>query len=135
MRFGRVVLWLAIVAFLLGGLGYFVSPVLFAGAAGISLGGSGATDFRATYAGIQLGLAVFMFWCVRRPGRLPAGLVMLGLVCAAVALTRALGILIDRSVIGFNLLALTLEVLGAALAFAAFVRVQGTVVESITLQA
>jgi len=122
MLFGRIVLWLAIIAFALGGLAYLVEPAGFAEAAGISFAGAGATDFRATYVGLPFGLAAFMVWCVLRPSRYPAGLLMLAFVTSGVALIRLLGLAVDGNVLPFNLMALGLEVPGALLASIAFAK-------------
>lgn len=54
-----------------------------------------ATDLRAVFGGMELGLAAFVAHCARRPDTLRTGALVAALVFAGMVLGRALGLLLD----------------------------------------
>ncbi|MNE95950.1 hypothetical protein D3C80_1941050 [compost metagenome] len=77
-----------------------------------------ATDVRAYYGGLQLGLAAFLGLALTRLDLTRAALSLLVLLYSALALARIGGLWLDGGAQQtFNLLALLLEVVSAGLAF------------------
>ena len=105
----RIVIRIGSGLFLVSGLACALAPGFFASAAGISASAAGLTDFRAVYAGAQLALAGFLFWCEREPSLYTAGLVALLLFCADIGIVRSLGLLVDGDVAAYQLLNLAVE--------------------------
>jgi hypothetical protein len=96
MKVARAFLWFGVVTSLLGGGAYLVAPAWVTAQMHIGHASpAGLTDLRATYAGFQLGMAVLLGWCLREPARYAAGLVAFASVVGALALARALGLLLD----------------------------------------
>lgn len=110
MKLARITLWIASISFLLSGLVYLLAPETMAVWAGISVDAGGVTDFRAVYAGSQLGLAFFLFWCLRDPSRFATGLVALGCLVAATALVRMAGMGSDVGFRPLNMVSVGLEI-------------------------
>lgn len=92
------------------GLAAAVAPEFFARLAGITTTPGGLTDLRAVYAGLQLGLGGFLWWCSRDAERTGPGLLLLCLAVGEVGAMRALGLLIDGAPSAYNLGNLALEV-------------------------
>ncbi|MBW2269538.1 MAG: DUF4345 family protein [Deltaproteobacteria bacterium] len=109
----RIVIRIGSALLLLAGLACALAPGFFAAAAGISASAAGLTELRAVYAGPQLALAGFLLWCDRDPARYAAGLVALLLFCAAVAIIRGAGLLVDAEFATYQLQSLAVEVLAA----------------------
>lgn len=121
MLFARVVLVIQLLA--LGGLGlaYFVCPHEMANLSGMLLmSAAAATDVRAYFGGLQLGLAAFIGMALTRLELTRSGLTLLVLLYSALALARIGGLWLDGGAQQtFNLYALLLEVVSAGLCFSA----------------
>lgn len=52
-------------------------------------------DVRATYGGLELGIAAFLIWCLLRDAWVRTGLVAVGFLCAGLGTTRLLGIALE----------------------------------------
>lgn len=119
MLLARVVLILQVLA--LGGLGlaYFIRPHEMANLSGmLLLAPAAATDVRAYYGGLQLGLAAFLLLALARLELLRGALTLLVLLYGALALARIGGLWLDGGAQQtFNLAALLLELVSAGLAF------------------
>jgi hypothetical protein len=119
MLFARVVLVIQLLA--LGGLGlaYFVRPHEMASLSGMLLmSAAAATDVRAYYGGLQLGLAAFFGMALTRLELTRTALTLLVLLYSALALARIGGLWLDGGAQQtFNLYALLLEVVSAGLCF------------------
>lgn len=119
MLFARVVLVIQLLA--LGGLGlaYFVRPHEMANLSGMLLmSAAAATDVRAYYGGLQLGLAAFIGMALTRLELTRTALTLLVLLYSALALARIGGLWLDGGAQQtFNLYALLLEVVSAGLCF------------------
>ena len=93
--FERIFLAISMLVFLGIGVWLLIYPDALAGL-GIELKEPAARiDVRATYGGLDLGLAAFLIWCLLRDERLRTGLVAVGFVCAGLGLTRLLGIALE----------------------------------------
>ncbi|MDT4855444.1 hypothetical protein FQZ97_897980 [compost metagenome] len=119
MLFARVILVLQMLALAGLGLAYFVRPHEMANLSGMLLiAPAAATDVRAYYGGLQLGLAAFLGLALTRLDLTRAALSLLVLLYSALALARIGGLWLDGGAQQtFNLLALLLEVVSAGLAF------------------
>ncbi|MCY1546229.1 hypothetical protein D9M68_822180 [compost metagenome] len=119
MLFARVILVLQMLALAGLGLAYFVRPHEMANLSGMLLiAPAAATDVRAYYGGLQLGLAAFLGLALTRLDLTRAALTLLVLLYSALALARIGGLWLDGGAQQtFNLLALLLEVVSAGLAF------------------
>ncbi|WPC04451.1 DUF4345 family protein [Pseudomonas benzenivorans] len=119
MRLARVILVVQILA--LGGLGlaYFIRPHEMANLSGmLLLAPAAATDVRAYYGGLQLGLAAYLLLALARLELIRGALTLLVLLYSALALARIGGLWLDGGAQQtFNLAALLLEVVSAGLAF------------------
>lgn len=101
LAFARLVLGVCALVFLGGGALFTAQPGVVA-AVGIELGGVDArNDFRAVYGGMELGLGVFLGLCLRGEARLHFGLVLAGLVFAAMVATRLYSVAADGAPSGF----------------------------------
>lgn len=119
MLFARIVLLIQIAALAALGLAYFIRPQEMANLSGALLMGNAAlTEVRAFYGGLQLGLAAYLILALLRLELLRPALMLLVLLYAVLALARIGGLLLDGgSQQTFNLTALLLEVVSAALAW------------------
>jgi hypothetical protein len=119
MLFARIVLSIQIVALTALGLAYFIRPEEMASFSGALLMGSAAvTEVRAYYGGLQLGLAAYLVMALLRLDLLRPALLLLVLLYSVLALARFAGLWLDGGAQQtFNLYALLLEVLSAALAW------------------
>ena len=90
----RVVLGAAAVLFATFGFLFALAPHWTAALVDIALTTDTATiDFIATYGGFEIGFAVFLFLCLRRPERVRLGLLASGCAVAGFAVTRAIALL------------------------------------------
>jgi hypothetical protein len=106
------------------GLLYLLAPTTMTDPTGFGpLGPSATTDVRATYGGLQIGLGLFLLWAAAEDARVRLALVLQVLTIGAVALSRALGILLDGEATGVLLGALAFEVLLTIAAIALLRRV------------
>jgi hypothetical protein len=58
---------------------------------------NGKTDVRATYGGFQLGAGLFVLWAAAQPSLVRPALLLQVLTIGAIAVSRAIGFLIDGS--------------------------------------
>lgn len=119
MLFARVVLVIQLLALAGLGLAYFVRPHEMANLSGMLLmSPAAATDMRAFYGGLQLGLAAFIGLSLTRLDFTRAALTLLVLLYSAMALARIGGLWLDGGAQQtFNLYALLLEVVSVGLCF------------------
>ncbi|MGG5872505.1 MULTISPECIES: DUF4345 domain-containing protein [Pseudomonas] len=119
MLFARVVLVIQLLALAGLGLAYFVRPHEMANLSGMLLmSPAAATDMRAFYGGLQLGLAAFIGLSLSRLDFTRAALTLLVLLYSALALARIGGLWLDGGAQQtFNLYALLLEVVSVGLCF------------------
>ncbi|SUD41603.1 Uncharacterised protein [Ectopseudomonas mendocina] len=119
MLFARIVLLIQIAALALLGLAYFIRPEEMASFSGALLMGNAAvTEVRAYYGGLQLGLATYLAMALLRLDLLRPALIMLVSLYSVLALARLAGLWLDGGTQQtFNLYALLLEAVSAALAW------------------
>lgn len=122
MSFDRVLLGILAAFVLLAGLGSLLAPASFAEQAGYATVPSALTEVRAFYGGLQLGIALFLVWCLGTPARTTQGLLLSGLAVGGAGLARALGMLIDETASSHHLLNLGIEAVTVALVAAALLR-------------
>lgn len=119
--FPKVVLYLGVLAFGGFGLWLFADP---AGIASMGLpidpGSLWRVEVRAFFGGLEVGLAAFLFMCARRPAWAPAGLAALALLLGGTGVGRAMGLLLDHRADTGMLINAVSEIIGAAIAVAAF---------------
>ena len=114
----RFVLCAAAVLFAAFGLLFAAAPRWTAATVDIALPTNTATiDFVATYGGFEIGFAVFLFLCLRRPERVRLGLLASGCAVAGFAVTRAVGLLVIGGAKPVMYGALAFETVCASLAF------------------
>ncbi|MEM8987407.1 MAG: DUF4345 domain-containing protein [Pseudomonadota bacterium] len=89
---------------------YILTPEQMAEATGISHTKSGLTDFRATYGGLQLGLAVFLVWSAFAKVRFKSAFFALGVLMACLAVLRVYGMMVDGSPDQFHYIGLAYEI-------------------------
>jgi len=112
---GSVLIYIAAAIFMLFAIAYLVAPTAMVALIGISLTTSGETDIRATYGGLQAGIALFLFWTAMSNVRISTGLVALLLICSSVAVFRGVGILVSGE-LGLHYVGFLFEVPLACLA-------------------
>ena len=114
-------IFLAVQALILAGFGlaYLVKPHELANLSGMLLmAPAAATDVRAYYGGLQIGLAAFLALALSRLELTRAALILLVLLYSSLALARIGGLWLDGGAQQtFNLYALLLEVVSAGLAW------------------
>lgn len=97
MSFDRVLLVLLTSFVLLAGVGCLFAPAVFAQQAEFSTTPSALTEIRAFYGGLQLGVGLFLVWCLRASDRVSMGLLLGGLAVGSAGLARLFGILLDQA--------------------------------------
>lgn len=119
MLLARVVLSLQLLAIAGLGLAYFIRPHEMTNLSGMLLmAPAAATDVRAYYGGLQLGLAAFIGLCLARRELIAPALTLFTLLYSALALARIGGLWLDGGAQQtFNLYALLLEIVSAGLCF------------------
>ncbi|HSX87854.1 MAG TPA: DUF4345 domain-containing protein [Pseudomonas sp.] len=119
MLLARVVLSLQLLATAGLGLAYFIRPHEMTNLSGMLLmAPAAATDVRAYYGGLQLGLAAFIGLCLARRELIAPALTLFTLLYSALALARIGGLWLDGGAQQtFNLYALLLEIVSAGLCF------------------
>ena len=119
MLLARVILSLQLLATAGLGLAYFIRPHEMANLSGMLLmAPAAATDMRAYYGGLQLGLAAFIGLSLARRELIQPALTLLTLLYSALALARIGGLWLDGGAQQtFNLYALLLEVVSAGLCY------------------
>ncbi len=129
MSLGSVLLWATGLMSVAFGMAYIVSPTSMVElTGGVAPTPAAATDVRATYGGLQLGLGAYLLWSALAPERFPSALLALSLIAGAVGGSRLVGVLVDGGLgptllIGpIHISALVFELATCALAFLAFQR-------------
>lgn len=122
MSFERVLLAVSAAFVVLAGIGCLVAPALFARQAGLQTTGSALTEIRAFYGGLQLGVGLYLLWCLRAPSHAIEGLRLVGLAVGGAGLARFLGILLDRAPTSHHLTNLGIEIVTVVLVAVAFLR-------------
>lgn len=119
MLLARVVLSLQLLATAGLGLAYFIRPHEMTNLSRMLLmAPAAATDVRAYYGGLQLGLAAFIGLCLARRELIAPALTLFTLLYSALALARIGGLWLDGGAQQtFNLYALLLEIVSAGLCF------------------
>jgi hypothetical protein len=117
MTFPVVLLWITGALFAGFGVGFAAVPNELAElvTGGAPATPSAATDMRATYGGVSLGLALFFGLCAARPQWVRPGLVAALLVVGSLGATRLVGIVADGEPNGFMLLFLASEIAAVGL--------------------
>lgn len=117
-RLPRVVLWVSTIGFAAFGLLFVLFPRWSASQVDIQLPTNTAVvDFVATYGGFEIGVAVFLFTCLRSNERVRTGLLASGFAVAGFAIARAAAIIALGDVKPVLYRALVLESIAAAVAF------------------
>jgi hypothetical protein len=116
----RLVLGAAAVLFAAFGLAFAVLPHRLAALVDIPLVTETAMiDFIATYGGFEIGFAIFLFTCLRRPERVRLGLLASGWAVTGFAVSRAIAMVLLGGAKPVMYGALAFETVCATLAFAA----------------
>lgn len=114
--FGRALLWIAGLCFLGFGAAFLIAPLETLGATGIVLSGDlAATELRAFYGGLEVGLGLLLLAAARCPAYQRAGLWLCLASYGGIGLARLLGIALAGSGTPFLWFALATE-LGLAAA-------------------
>ncbi|WP_349572375.1 DUF4345 family protein [Azotobacter salinestris] len=126
MLFARIVLLIQVVVMGGVGLAYWLRPYEMANLNGMLLMEAvSASNTRVYYGGLQLGLALFLLWSIRRPERLRSALVLLIMMQAALVLARLGSLWLDGgSLHSLGLGALAYKVASALLALLALYRLK-----------
>ena len=121
MLFARLVLIIQLLVLLGLGLAYFVRPHEMVNYSGMLLmSTAAATDVRAFYGGMQIGLAAFLGLSLTSAQLMRAALILLVLIDSSLALARIGGLWLDGGAQQtFNLYALVLEITGAVFSYLA----------------
>lgn len=122
MSFERVLLAVLTGFVLLAGVGCLAAPGLFAQQAGFQATPSALTEIRAFYGGLQLGIGLFLVWCLCAPSRTSQGLALVGLAVGGAGLARLFGILFDHAPTSHHLANLGIEVATVVLVAIALLR-------------
>lgn len=95
MRVAQIYLGLTALMSVLFGVIYLVAPYSMTDQMGFGqLAPTALTDVRATYGGMQIGMGLFLFWCLS-PSRVRTGLLFTLLSVGTLAICRCIGIAID----------------------------------------
>lgn len=126
MLFARIVLGLGALMYGLLGLLFLFVPKRLEEKLGLRYDSPAAiTEIRAFYGGLELGLAVFLVYCIAQPAALRPGLWALVLVALGSALGRAFGLVMDGKSESFTVTYLIFEVLTGLLGLAALMLSRG----------
>ena len=124
MRLARLSLALAALAFASFGSALLLRPGLVSLVGVELLRPAAATEIRAFYGGLELGLAAFFTYAATQPSWLRAALVAQVASLGGIALARGLGLLVDASAEPLVLAFGALEGAGALLGVVALVRLE-----------
>jgi len=118
----RAVLAVSAAFVLLAGFGCLVAPGGFAQQVGFQTAPSSLTEVRAFYGGLQIGIGVFLVWCLRRPPHVSLALLLVALAVGGAGLARAFGMLFDHTPTTHHLTNLGIEIATVVLVVFALVR-------------
>jgi len=120
--FDRVLLAVLAIFVLLAGAGCLVAPTNFAQQAGYSTTPSALTEIRAFYGGLQLGIGLFLAWCLRAPDGAFHGLLLGALAVGGAGLARSFGMVIDHASTSHHVVNLGIEIVTVLLVVIALSR-------------
>jgi hypothetical protein len=109
MSFDRILLAVLASFVFLAGVGSLLAPAVFAERADYSTTPSALTEVRAFYGGLQIGIGLFLAWCVRAADRTSQGLLLSGLAVGGAGLGRMFGLLVDQTPTSHHLANLGIE--------------------------
>lgn len=113
----RIYLGYVVLSLLGFGLAFLFKPERTAGLVDVTAGSTtGWSDLRAVYGGLELGLAVFVGWCLYA-GRFDVGLWLSAAIFTGIAVARAVGMIFDRPVTGRTVKILVVEAASAGVAW------------------
>ena len=116
MQLPRIILWVSALGFGAFGVAFTLFPSALAALVDIELRtGTARADFMATYGGLELGVAAFLWLCTRRDEWVRPGLLASALALSGFAATRALGIVIVEDPGPLLFVFLFVEIVGASL--------------------
>ena len=117
MKLARFSVFLTSIVYVLIGVIFLFDPVYWASSLDISLPTPTAIiDFRATYGGSMLAIAVFLLYCLKNSEFLRIGILFQAISLAGFGLTRGLGIIFTAGSRPVNYYLLAAEVFGVGLA-------------------
>jgi hypothetical protein len=122
MAFNRFLLLLLTTFVLLAGIGCLIAPAVFAEQAEFSTTASALTEIRAFYGGLQIGIGLFLVWCLRASDRISLGLALGGVAVGCTGLARLFGIIIDQAPTAHHLANLGIEAVTVLLVAVALLR-------------
>jgi len=115
MTFDRVLLVFLSAFVLFAGAGCLLAPAVFAEQARFSTSPSALTEIRASYGGLQIGIGLFLVWCLRASDRVSMGLALGGVAVGCTGLARLFGIVLDHAPTSHHLANLGIEVVTVVL--------------------
>lgn len=131
MLFARIVLLVQVLVLAGLGLAYWLKPYEMANLNGMLLMETGSvSNTRVYYGGLQLGLALFLLWSMRRLERLGDALVLLILLQSSLVLARLGSLWLDGGVLhDLDLSSLLYKLVSAGLAALALYRLRRELAE------
>lgn len=117
----RIVVAGGAVAFGGFGLVFLLVPSTVGGIGLVPTAASGTTDVRAIMGGVEVGIGLYLMWCVRE-GHLRSGAVLMSATFAFMVVGRLIGMLVDGGVVPLTLLLTAAEGGGLVAALWAFRR-------------
>jgi len=123
----RITLWLGGLGFLGFGVACLLAPLQVLAAAGVTLSGAvAATEVRAFYGGLEIGLGLCLLLAALRSQHRQAGLFLCLAAYGGIGLVRAAGMAIDSVATPFLWFALATELTLAGLAACCLLRSNST---------
>ncbi len=110
----KLFLYFAAGFYLLFAVLYFAFPAALTEPMGLTASNTGLADIRAVYGGVQLGLAIFLWWSTQEDDRIYPGLLITVLITGGIALGRVFGIVLAGE-IGNHWIALAIELVVTAI--------------------
>jgi hypothetical protein len=106
----RIVLWLSALSLLGFGTAFLFFPLGTLALTGIELEGAlAATEIRAFYGGLELGVGLAVLWCALRQARWKDGLALTALAFGGIGLARLFGMIVEPALSFFLVFALVVE--------------------------
>jgi len=126
MIFARLILVLTSLMHLGFGAAYLARPVAMGKLTHFGLSAPvAATEIRAFYGGLEIGLAAFLAVCAVKSGWAPAGLAAIVLIYAGLVLGRTIGLIVDQSASRLMFTVIAVEILTGVLAAVAWGLLRG----------